>query len=831
MSRQNIDFGIDLGTTNSAIAMLTDAGPEMIKDGERTEFIPSAVWITKSGGIYVGRRAKDRVESDPDNACAEFKLQMGIEGSSKEFRSNSRSMTPEELSAEVLKALRGNVTALLQEQIDAAVITIPAAFELHQCEATRRAAERAGLGISPLLQEPTAAAFAYSYAQPVEKAFWLVYDFGGGTFDAAVISVRDGEFTVVDHSGDNFLGGKLIDWDIVDDLLIPAIAREYPVPDLPRKNPGWRGNVAKLKAATEQAKIELSHRQSTLIIVDLKDEYGAVFPFEYELTRSALERVAEPYYRRSVELSRRALADAQLGPADIQKVLLVGGTTLAPAVRQLLLDPTEGLGIALDQSQDPVTVVARGAAIFAGTQRRPVSRAPLRTGEFAVDLTFQPIGDDPLPLVGGRVRSATSRDWSGFTITFLNAARQPPWRSAQIPLTADGAFTVELWTQQNSSNTYSIELRDATGTQHRTIPDTLSYRHRAEGVLPDRPVLPHSVGVGLATNDMLVFIAKGAELKSRKTAVLHSAIDVSKADGTGVIRIPVLQGEHSRADRNRNVGTLTVTPHQVKRDVPIGSEVHVTIEVDASQAVTANAYVPFLDEDWDIKLNLSKVLADVDQLRRNAAATRTRLVALRRKADTVVAPAARGRLAEIDADRAIDEIDKLVARAQVDPDAVASCEARLLDLNAALDEVEEALKVPELLEEIQDQRKSVDTLLTSHGDQRDREELQECEREIERARRDNDGTALRRQDEVLATMRNRLLRKAGVWQEVRFRYLRSVASTMTSPAKAKQLVDEGELALARKDDATLASVNNQLATLVPPGTDDGIDAGRGTLRQ
>lgn len=829
MSRQNIDFGIDLGTTNSAVATLTDAGPEMIRDdgGERLEVIPSAVWITKSGGIYTGRRAKERIESDPHNACGEFKLQMGIEGPFKQFKNSGRSMTPEELSAEVLKTLRGNVAARLQEQIDAAVITIPAAFELHQCEATRRAAEQAGLTVSPLLQEPTAAAFAYSYERPVEKAFWMVYDFGGGTFDAAVISVRDGEFTVVNHSGDNFLGGKLIDWDIVDNLLLPAITREYRVPDRPRKDPRWSGNIAKLKAAAEQAKIELSHRESTLIILDLKDENDAELPFEYELTRSALERIAEPHYRRSVDLSRRALADARLGAGDIEKVLLVGGTTLAPAVREHLLDPTEGLDIALDQSLDPVTVVACGAAIFAGTQQPPASRAPLQAGEFALDLTFQSIGDDPLPLLGGRVRSAATRDWSGFTISFANTASQPPWRSAQIPLTRDGAFTAELWTQQNTSNTYSIELKDSTGTQHRTTPDMLSYRHREGGVLPDRPVLPHSVGVGLANNDMLVFIAKGADLKARKTSVLRSTIDVNKADGTGVIRIPVLQGEQSRADRNRNVGTLTVTPHQVKRDVPVGSEVHVTIEVDTSQGVTANAYVPFLDEDWDIKLNLSKVLAEVDQLRRNAAAARTRLAELRRKAETVVAPAARNRLAEIDADRTMDEIDKLVTKALDDPDAVASCEARLLDLAAALDGVEDALQVPELLEEIEEQKKSVASLVASHGGQRGQQELGECEREIDRARRDNDVTALRAHSDVLEAIKIRLLNQAGQLEPARFRWYQHNRHVLMPAAQANRLIQDGERALARGDHAALASINNQLMAFRPSQADGDM----GTLEQ
>jgi molecular chaperone DnaK len=126
------------------------------------------------------------------------------------------------------------VQAAESEDIGAAVITVPAAFELDQCDATRTAAAMAGLNFAPLIQEPSAAAWAYSVRQSVERGFWLVYDFGGGTFDAAVIRVADGEFSTINHAGDNFLGGKLIDWDLVEQLLIPAVRQELGLTAMPR---------------------------------------------------------------------------------------------------------------------------------------------------------------------------------------------------------------------------------------------------------------------------------------------------------------------------------------------------------------------------------------------------------------------------------------------------------------------------------------------------------------------------------------------------------------------------------------------------------------------
>ena len=189
MTRETIDFGIDLGTTNSSIALLKGTEVEVIKNNEGQEYTPSCVWIDKSGRVIVGRAAKERVESDLENTSSEFKLRMGTE-TEYLFKRSGRRMKPEELSAEVLKSLKADVQQRVGENLEAAVITVPAAFELPQCEATNKAAKLVGFSMNPLLLEPVAAAMAYAFQTTSNKAFWLAYDFGGGTFDAAVIQVR-----------------------------------------------------------------------------------------------------------------------------------------------------------------------------------------------------------------------------------------------------------------------------------------------------------------------------------------------------------------------------------------------------------------------------------------------------------------------------------------------------------------------------------------------------------------------------------------------------------------------------------------------------------------
>jgi molecular chaperone DnaK len=267
MTRRTIDFGIDLGTTNSSIAVRSASGVEVVRNNEGGEYTPSAVWIDRHGRLYVGRRARERREDDPQNAFFEFKLQMGSDARYT-FARGGRRMTPEELSAEVLGSLRSDAEQRTGEQISAAAITVPAAFELPQCEATRRAARLAGIVESPLLQEPIAAALAYGFDAERDRTFWLVYDLGGGTFDAAVIQVSGGVVNVVNHGGDNHLGGKLLDWAVVDELFVPALAGEFDLPDFRRGNPRWVTAFAKLKLHAEQAKMLLSREETVDVLVD-----------------------------------------------------------------------------------------------------------------------------------------------------------------------------------------------------------------------------------------------------------------------------------------------------------------------------------------------------------------------------------------------------------------------------------------------------------------------------------------------------------------------------------------------------------------------------------
>jgi len=832
MSRDTVDFGIDLGTTNSAIAVLRGVETEVIKNNDGLETTPSAVWLDRRERLYVGKAARERTELDPENTCVEFKLRMGTVGQPKEFAASGRSMSPEELSAEVLKSLRRDVTQRTGEEIRAAVITVPAAFELNACDATRRAAEISGLAYAPLLQEPTAAALAHGFQTSADNVFWLVYDFGGGTFDAAVVHVRDGEFTVVNHRGDNFLGGKLIDWKIVEELLIPAAASQGRFTGLARGNPRWLAAVSKLKMAAEEAKIRLSRDDSAEILVELQDEDGRVFELEYDLARADLERLTEPYIARSVNLCRKALSERSLRPGDVEKVLLVGGPTLSPYLRERLADAADGLGIPLDHTLDPITAVARGAAIFAGTQRLATAAPALAgsagpAGAFSIELAYQPVGPDREPFIGGRVTSDAVLGLAGYTVEFVNPDARPAWRSGKIALAPDGAFTATLWADTGRANTFTIELADPSGTVRPATPDRLTY---TVGVVGTSPPLTHSIGVGLADNKVKWLISRQTPLPTRHRTLLRTTVELKQGQDRGMIRIPVLEGENDRADRNRQVGRIEIMPGQFRRDVPAGSEIDFTIAVDESRLVVARAYIPILDEEFEHVVNLqTERVPDQPGLAREVQAEKRRLDALR-MANAEVGDARVDAVLERIADEGvIGDIDALVGAAAADPDAATASRPRLLALRTYLDEGEDALEWPQLVKEARELLVAARELVNAKGNADHKRALASMEAAVQSAIAAHDASLLRQRLDDLRILGMQVLDATGELVMLAFGQLRDLRSEMTDPDEARQLVNAGEQAIARHDFSALRQVNGALASLLrkPPPPADPFSTVRG----
>ncbi len=817
MTRATIDFGIDLGTTNSAIAVLKGKDIHVFKNNENEEYTPSAVWINENQQLFVGRVARERIESDPENAFAEFKLQMG-QPQTYRFARSGRTMKPEELSAEVLKSLKTSVMKRAGEDVQAAVITIPAAFGLAQTEATRKAASLAGFTASPLLQEPIAAALAYGFQSESDKVFWLAYDLGGGTFDAAVMQVRDGEIKVVNHGGDNHLGGKLIDWAIVEELFIPEITRRYRIDAFQRGNEKWRGAIAQLKAEAEKAKIRVSDNESIGVYIPYLgiDQQNKPISFEYELKKSDVERLAEPFILRSINICKKVLIEKRLAIGNIEKILLVGGPTLMPYLRERLMDRQNGLGIRVEYSIDPLTAVARGAAIFAGTQRliqqEKVLEDQRREGNYTISFpgwTFK--GNDSETMVGGIVKAPREQNLQNFAVEFINSDILPPWRSGLISLGTEGSFMTPLWVKKGEPNRFVVELHDPTGRILPSVTDPAELTYTVGMVITNVP-LTYSIGVALANNEVEWFLEKGRDLPARGRKALRTAFEVRQGQAGDVIRIPIVEGGNPRADRNKQIGKLEVSAHLVRRNLPIGTEVQITIEIDASRLIRAKAYIPLLDEEYDVALHLGdQVGPDPAHLKQELEKEKTRLAQLRQASTSVSMPV----LEQVENERMVRDVEVALNAARSDPDAVDAGDKRLLDLKIALDEAEEALEWPRLVADAETVIIACRGIIQEQGSSEDLRNCDRAEAEVRAAIQMQDTDLLQQRLDMLRAVVIRVLDRKGILPVIIFEQLRGMIGEMRNPAQAQQLIVEGMIAAQSQNTERLKAINQQLSALLP----------------
>lgn len=347
--------GIDLGTTNSVVAVLESGKPVVIPLSEGSTLCPSVVGFSKTGERLVGYLAKRQAITNPDRTISSIKRQMGTQ---HKVGIDNKEYTPEQISAMILEKLRSDAEGYLGDKVDEAVITVPAYFSNAQREATKHAGEIAGIKIVRIVNEPTAAALAYGQDKSNEKTL-LVWDLGGGTFDVSILEASGDVFEVRATSGDTHLGGD--DWDErVMNWLVEQFLNSNPDVDL-------RSDLVamqRLKEAAEKAKIELSTVLTTNINLPfLSTGPNGPLHLETSLTRAKLEDMTKDLLERMVGPTQQALRDSKLDPSAIERILLVGGSTRMPAVQQLVRsmfdqEPYKGI--------NPDEVVAQGAAVQAG---------------------------------------------------------------------------------------------------------------------------------------------------------------------------------------------------------------------------------------------------------------------------------------------------------------------------------------------------------------------------------------------------------------------------------------------------------------------------------
>lgn len=829
MKSLTIDFGIDLGTTNSTIARINGIDTEVFKNNEGFEFTPSAVWMDSRERLHVGRRAKDQLENDPENAFSEFKLQMGTE-TQYTFERNKRKMSPQELSSEVLKALKEDARRQLGEEVTSVVITVPAAFELPQCQATNKAAEMAGFVNHPLLQEPIAAAMAYGFQSETSNKFWMVYDFGGGTFDASIIQIKDGQIEVVNHGGDNGLGGKNLDWEIVNSLLAPPAAKQNNLKNFTRSNKQFRGAFSKLKAEAEKAKIRLSLEDSVEIYIDnlFKNEKGEAVEFTYELQRGDFEKLAKPYIVKSINICKKVLMEKRLGTSNIEKMIMVGGTSLIPYLRKMLLDTNEGLGIPLESSIYPITVVAKGAAIFASTQRVIDPGFKPQKDEYLLELDYQPVGPDPEPPFGGRLISDKQMSFDGFTIEIVNKTAKPEWRSGKVGLNAEGGFITQLWAEKGKKNEFVIELFDQTGARQKTIPDKLTY---TMGIVSAEAPLIHSLGIAMANNETDFLLLKGVPLPAKNKSIHKNINEIRVGQAGDNLVIPIVEGENKlKSDHNRHIGSLIIQSDKIRRTIPANSDIEITLVIDTSRLVIAKAYVPIIDEEFEVVANLVTDQGNISDLKDEFKKDKQKFEDLRSKAFAENDSKATKILDQVFSENMIKEIENLLIAGETDSESCKNAKNRILDLKTILDYAEEALEWPFLINNADESIKKAEEICAEHGTSSDKQKLPIHKNEIEKAIEEKDSDLLRKRiGQMDSFYWSILLELPGFWVNC-FDYAKEDISASKNRSESEDAIRQGEKAIQNNDLNGLKASVRKLWELSPITRQKTPGLGGGTIK-
>lgn len=617
MARTKIDYGIDLGTTNSAISRIESGEAKIIKVNGLDDTMPSCIAYNKKG-VLAGKKAFAVYRSEQEaslskeiepNAFIEFKRTMGTD--KKYFSSNlDKHLSSEELSAEVLKTLKSFVT---DEVVNAVVITVPAAFKNNQIDATRRAAKLAGFEHAEVLQEPVAAAMAYGLDNKKKDGFWLVFDFGGGTFDAALLKVEDGIMKVTDTEGDNYLGGKNLDLAIVDEIIIPHIQVNFSINDILDDDTKKLKYREALKSFAEELKNELSFKNEFNLYKEEgagTDDDGEDIEIDLTITQSDLEKVLTPVFQKAVDISKKLLERNNLNGSSLDSLILVGGPTFSPIIRKML----EKQICKPDTSVDPMTVVSKGAALYASTvsisekikeQTRDKSKIQIEIGHEASTVELEEFVT--LKILTEKTEGTIPNK------VFAEITRSDrAWSSGKVEINEIGEV-IETQLIEGKTNGFEVSLFDDKGNILESEPKEFTIIQ----------------GIGGLNSMQGLTLNWGIEIKKRETGKIEfkqvSGLEQNKslpATGTAnglktqkqirpgmdsdFIKIPLYQGEHgadgTRAIYNEHVYDIIISGADLPALLPENSDVDLMINIDKSQKVSIQAYFPYLDHTAEIEV-------------------------------------------------------------------------------------------------------------------------------------------------------------------------------------------------------------------------------------
>lgn len=600
-------IGIDLGTTNSAICSYDGKDTRLWKSPEQSDVTPSAIFYDRRGRRFLGQRAYDAAAQNPDGAALLFKRLMGS-STPIELPAAGLSFSPEECSAEILKLLFSYLPDEVKAEVRGTVVTVPAAFNQMQNEATVNAAELADLGPTALMQEPVAAVMtAMKYGR--NEGMFLIYDLGGGTLDLAVAENHGGRINLLAHGGLAVCGGRDFDRALVGGLVRPWLLENFDLPEDFLGQNEYRLLNRLCAWAAEKAKVELSGRDSAIISLSemearSRDRQGREIYLDIDLKRADLGRLIDEQLEESLAAAREILAQASISLENLAQVVFIGGPTNYKPLRDKI---SKALGLADDLRLNPMTAVAEGAALFAESidwssqsRGRKKSRQRLQADENnPLEIIYQSRVLKPKAAI--MIKKPEEHPGREFQLDNMASG----WTSGRLPLKAESTLEVDL--AERGEHIFKISVFDESG-QSLPLPDKRLVITRTAATVEAIPA-SHSVGVeileALGRPPVLDYLVRAGDPLPKKGHKIFKAAVSLEAGSQASLNLKLWEGEiESPISDNRSIGVLKISGADFDQGlIPAGADLDCEYEVYDSGAIRLEVSVPAIGAVFNSERN------------------------------------------------------------------------------------------------------------------------------------------------------------------------------------------------------------------------------------
>lgn len=590
--------GIDLGTTNSAICSYDGETLRLYKSPEQHDVTPSAIFLDRRGNKYVGSRAYNNAARNPENAAVLFKRLIGT-STPITLSSVKLTMTPEECSAEILRTLFGYLPEEIRNDgSTGTVITVPAAFNQMQKDATLAAAEAARIGRVALMQEPVAAVMSVMRTRGTDGIF-LIFDLGGGTLDVAIGEGIKGRVSLLAHGGIAMCGGRDFDRAVFQNVVKPWLLEQFDLPADFDSDGRFRTLVSMATWASERTKIELSQREEAVISLPetelgVRDLSGADVYIDVPLNRRQFDQLIASKIDESILSSRETLSKAGLGAQDVERIVFVGGPTHYKPLRDRV---ASALGIAPSTDVNPMTAVAEGAAVFAESidwtsqsRGRKNARGTITSeGALALSLNFLARTPDSKTRIVAKL-SGPSVAGAELQIDSLDTG----WSSGRVAL-RDGA-AIDVFLSKPGDNAFKVFAFDSSGGPIPLQPDKIVIARTAASI--DAIPASHSLGIEVRQKfggrTVLDFLVREGDQLPKKGKMVYKALESLKAGSASSLNFNLWEGDIAdQPNENRPIGTLKIRGTDFEDGViPAGAELICDYEVRDSGNIHLEVTIP-----------------------------------------------------------------------------------------------------------------------------------------------------------------------------------------------------------------------------------------------